>query len=198
MRFAIVATTCACILLRHAPSWCIFLIQEQTKRGRAYSLVCGILAVGNRNQTFLQFTTNHLDEERNMKEKRKKKKKKSKEKGSCRGVLSLWGISRVELTWTRRQSIAKSWRNGDSEDKGGFFFSGSPTTTECWSMMAVKTLVGTLRRNTQIVSCCEWTRWRRESTNQLLHGKGQKKDEKQFRGKITRKSERNLGGSIWS
>jgi hypothetical protein len=41
--------------------------EENTKRKMllrsvAYSLVCGILAVGNRNQTFLQFTTNHLEE----------------------------------------------------------------------------------------------------------------------------------------
>ena len=41
--------------------------EENTKRkmllrSGAYSLVCGILAVGNRNQTFLQFTTNHLEE----------------------------------------------------------------------------------------------------------------------------------------
>lgn len=47
------------------------------KTGRAYSLVCGILAVGNRNQTFLQFTTNHLDGERNVDVRIKKRKAKN-------------------------------------------------------------------------------------------------------------------------
>lgn len=47
--------------------WVLFVfLNGKMKTGRAYSLVCGILAVGNRNQTFLQFTTNHLDGERNV------------------------------------------------------------------------------------------------------------------------------------
>ena len=51
-------------------------VKRKMKTGRAYSLVCGILAVGNRNQTFLQFTTNHLDGERNCRCKKKKRKAK--------------------------------------------------------------------------------------------------------------------------
>lgn len=56
------------------------------KTGRAYSLVCGILAVGNRNQTFLQFTTNHLDGERNV-DVRIKKKKKRERKAKNTGII---------------------------------------------------------------------------------------------------------------
>lgn len=57
-----------------------FQVETEMKTGRAYSLVCGILAVGNRNQTFLQFTTNHLDGERNVDVRIKKKKEREKSK----------------------------------------------------------------------------------------------------------------------
>lgn len=59
-----------------------FFAWENEKRrnetGGAYSLVCGILAVWNRNQTFLQFTTNHLDgsEVRNPNEGKKRGREK--------------------------------------------------------------------------------------------------------------------------
>lgn len=76
------------------------------KTGRAYSLVCGILAVGNRNQTFLQFTTNHLDGERNVDVRIKKRKAKNTGIIFC-GVI-LWSSRLI-----KKRSNAREKKRGN-------------------------------------------------------------------------------------
>jgi hypothetical protein len=75
--------------------------KRKMKTGRAYSLVCGILAVGNRNQTFLQFTTNHLDGERNVDVRIKKRKAKNT------GIIFCGVILFVCLTFKIKRSRLK-------------------------------------------------------------------------------------------
>jgi hypothetical protein len=76
-----------------------FRLGKRKKYGKktegAYSLVCGILAVWNRNQTFLQFTTNHLDgsEERNPNEDKREGKKKKQIKGRFSGGFAFFQLS---------------------------------------------------------------------------------------------------------
>lgn len=73
------------------------------KTGRAYSLVCGILAVGNRNQTFLQFTTNHLDGERNVDVRIKKRKAKNTGIIFLRCDFMVFQVDKKKIECTRKK-----------------------------------------------------------------------------------------------